>query len=461
MEFFAFLLFLLLFVLLLSGYPVAFVLMGTSLLFAWLGILLGYFDPSFLQAIPNRLFGIMTNEILLAVPLFVFMGITLQKSRIAEELLDTMGLLFGSLRGGMGFSVIIVGMLMAASTGIVGATVVTMGLISLPAMLKRNYTPEVATGTICASATLGQLIPPSIVLILLGDVIANAYQLSQLKQGKFDIDTVSVGDLFLGALVPGFILVVLYLLYMLLLAFIKPEDVPAIPKQERQKMLQTKDLFLQILDVLFPPLALIFSVLGSILLGFATPTEAASVGCVGAMLIALFKQRLSYSIMRGIVQTTAAISTQIFFILIGASFFSLVFRGYGGDLALESFLTALPGDVFVALLLVMLLIFVLGFFLDFIEITVIIIPVVAPVFLAMGVDPLWLGIIIALNLQTSFLTPPFGFSLFYLRGVAPPAVKTEAIYRGVVPFIIIQILVLAIVWIWPDLATFLPRLVYS
>lgn len=461
MEFFAFLLFALLFVLLLSGYPVAFVLMGSSLLFAWIGILLGYFDPTFLQAIPNRLFGIMSNEILLAVPLFIFMGITLQKSRIAEELLDTMGLLFANLRGGLGFSVIIVGMLMAASTGIVGATVVTMGLISLPAMLKRNYTPEVASGTICASGTLGQLIPPSIVLILLGDVISNAYQFTQLKQGKFDVDTISVGDLFLGALVPGMILVGFYLLYILLLTFIRPNDVPAIPKEERQQMLQNKKLSLQVLDALFPPLLLILSVLGSILLGFATPTEAASVGCVGAMVIALFKQRLSWSIMRGIVQTTASISTQIFFILIGASFFSLVFRGYQGDLALESLLLALPGDIFLALLLVMLLIFVLGFFLDFIEITVIIIPVVAPVFLALGVDPLWLGIMIALNLQTSFLTPPFGFSLFYLRGVAPPSVTTGAIYRGVIPFIIIQLLVLAIIWIWPDLATFLPRLVYG
>lgn len=461
MEFLAFSLFLLLLVLLLSGYPVAFVLMGSSLLFAWLGILLGHFDASFLQAIPNRLFGIMGNEILIAVPLFVFMGITLQKSRIAEELLDTMGLLFGHLRGGMGFSVVIVGMLMAASTGIVGATVVTMGLISLPAMLKRNYTPEVASGTICASATLGQIIPPSIVLILLGDVISNAYQFSQLQQGKFDVDTVSVGDLFLGALVPGLILVALYLLYIVLLTFIKPESVPAIPKQEREKMLESKALLLQTLEVLFPPLLLIFAVLGSILMGLATPTEAASVGCVGAMLLALVKRRLSFSTMRGIVQTTASISTQIFFILIGASFFSLVFRGYGGDQALTEMLTALPGDIFIALILVMLLIFILGFFLDFIEITVIVIPVVAPVFLSMGVDPLWLGIIIALNLQTSFLTPPFGFSLFYLRGVAPAAVKTEAIYKGVIPFIIIQIMVLAIIWIWPDLATFLPRLAYG
>lgn len=461
MEFFAFGLFLLLFILLMSGYPVAFVLMGASLLFAWIGILLGHFDASFLETVPNRLFGIMGNEILIAVPLFVFMGITLQKSRLAEDLLDTMGLLFGHLRGGMGFSVIIVGTLMAASTGIVGATVVTMGLISLPAMLKRNYSPEVASGTICASATLGQLIPPSIVLILLGDVISNAYQVTQLKEGKFNIDTVSVGDLFLGALIPGLILVVLYMLYIMLLAFIRPDEVPAIPKEDRDKMVESKKLLLLVLDALFPPLALICAVLGSILMGFATPTEAASVGCIGAMLIAVVKGRLSWPIMKGIVRTTTTISTQIFFIVIGASFFSLVFRGYGGDLAIERFLIGLPGETLLALLLVMLLIFVLGFFLDFIEITVIIVPIVAPVLFSLGVEPLWLGIMIALNLQTSFLTPPFGFSLFYLRGVAPPSVKTEAIYKGVIPFVFLQLLVLAIIWIWPDLATFLPRLVYG
>ena len=461
MEFFAFALFIVIFAFLMVGYPVAFTLAGVSLAFAFIGVMLGYFEPVFLEALPNRLFAIMGNEVLIAVPLFVFMGVTLQKSRVAEELLDTMGLLFGSLRGGLGASVVIVGMLMAASTGIVGATVVTMGLLSLPVMLKRNYNPAIATGTICASGTLGQLIPPSIVLILLGDVMSTAYQQSQLARGEFSPDTVSVGDLFLGALLPGLILVGLYLLYIIWVAFTNPAAMPAIPLSEREKMLEGTNLFLKVIQVLMPPIILIVLVLGSILAGYSTPTEAASVGCVGALVIALAKRRLSISNLNQIVRTTAVITSQVFFIFIGASFFSLVFRGYGGDIAIEQLLLGLPGDVFFALLLVMLVIFLLGFFLDFIEITVIIVPTVAPVLLSLGLDPLWLGVMIALNLQTSFLTPPFGFSLFYLRSVTPQSVKTIQMYKGVMPFIALQLVMLVILWIWPQLATYLPHLVYD
>lgn len=461
MEFFAFSLFIVIFAFLMAGYPVAFTLAGVSLLFAFFGIIMGYFEPVFLEALPNRLFNIMGNEVLIAVPLFIFMGVCLQRSRVAEELLDTMGLLFGSLRGGLGASVVIVGALMAASTGIVGATVVTMGLLSLPVMLKRNYSSSLATGTICASGTLGQLIPPSIVLILLGDVISTAYQQSQLERGEFSPDTVSVGDLFLGALVPGLILVGLYLLYIGWIANIRPKYAPAIPFSERNKMLEGTNLFFKVIQVLMPPIILIILVLGSILAGFATPTEAASVGCIGALLIALLKKRLSFSNLKYVVNATAVITSQVFFIFIGASFFSLIFRGYGGDDAIEQFLIALPGDVFFALLLVMLVIFILGFFLDFIEITVIIVPTVAPVLLSLGLDPLWLGVMIALNLQTSFLTPPFGFSLFYLRSVTPDSVKTMQIYKGVAPFIILQLFMLIVLWVWPQLATYLPRIVYG
>ena len=456
----AFLLFVFLFLLLLLGYPVAFTLAGASLIFSLAGILLGYFDFSFLTSIPSRIFSIMSNELLIAVPLFVFMGITLQKSRLAEELLETMGLLFGSLRGGLAISIILVGMLMAASTGIVGATVVTMGLLSLPVMLKHNYGHSLTTGTIVAAGTLGQLLPPSIALIILGDVIANAYQKSQLDQGVFSPETVSVGDLFLGAIFPGLLLVGLYLIYLVALSIFKPSAMPSIPLVERNKILGEDSLFLRTAIALFPPLLLIMLVLGSILFGFATTTEAAAVGSVGALTIAASKRRLNLSILQEIVRNTAIITSQVFFILIGASFFSLVFRGFGGDGAIEEFLLALPGDTFLALLAVMLVIFLLGFFLDFIEISVIIVPTVAPVLFGLGVDPLWLGIMIALNLQTSFLTPPFGFALFYLRGVAPNTIKTESIYRGVVPFILLQLLALALIWIFPDLATYLPRLVY-
>ncbi len=461
MELFAFLLFAFIFGFLLLGYPVAFTLAGVSLVFAFIGILLGHFDPNFLEAIPNRLYTIMGNEVLMAVPLFVLMGVTLQRSRVAEELLDTMGLLFGPINGGLGISVVVVGMLMAASTGIVGATVVTMGLLSLPVMLKRDYDSSLATGTICASGTLGQIIPPSIVLILLGDVISSAYQQSQLERGEFSPDTVSVGDLFLGALLPGLGLVVLYLLYLGVVSFFRPQIVPAIPKEQRDEMLGDRSLFVQVLLVLIPPITLILLVLGSILAGYATPTEAASVGCIGALIIAAYKGRLTIANMTQVVRSTTLITVQVFFIFIGASFFSLVFRGYEGDRAIEDFLLSLPGEVSFAFLLVMLLVFLLGFFLDFIEITVIVIPTVAPALLSLGLDPVWLGVMIAINLQTSFLTPPFGFSLFYLRGVAPTSVKTIQIYKGVAPFILLQLLMLVILWLWPELATELPDRVYG
>ena len=443
---------------LLLGYSVAFSLAGTGLLFAAIGTMTGSFDPVFLQAIPNRLFGIMNNEVLIAVPLFVFMGVMLEKSRIAEELLDTMAALFGSMRGGLGISVTIVGMLLAASTGIVGATVVTMGLLSLPTMLRRGYDPKVATGVICASGTLGQIIPPSIVLVLLGDVISSAYQQSQLDQGVFSPDTVTVGDLFLGALIPGLLLVGAYILYLIYKAVVSPKSVPAIPQEELDAM---DDLWLRVSRALVPPVMLIGLVLGSILGGLATPTEAASVGAVGAMVLAIFKRSFNLKVLKEVMHSTTQVSSMVFIILVGASIFSLVFRGYGGDDLVRDFLTELPGGVFGAMALVMLIIFLLGFFLDFIEITFVVVPIVAPILLSMGLDPIWLGIMFALNLQTSFLTPPFGFALFYLRGVAPPEIRTSEIYRGVIPFIAIQLIALAALALWPSLATWLPTLVYG
>ena len=445
-------------VLLLLGYSVAFSLAGTGLLFAAIGAYTGHFDCVFLEAIPNRLFGIMNNEVLIAVPLFVFMGVMLEKSRIAEELLDTMALLFGPMRGGLGISVTLVGMLLAASTGIVGATVVTMGLLSLPTMLRRGYDPSVATGTICASGTLGQIIPPSIVLVLLGDVISSAYQQAQLDQGIFSPDTVTVGDLFLGALIPGLLLVGAYVLYLVFKAITKPESVPAIPEEERQAV---DNLGRRVLHALVPPVLLVGLVLGSILGGLATPTEAASVGAVGAIVLSIVRRSFSLNVLREVMRSTAQVSSMVFIILVGASIFSLVFRGYGGDDLVRDFLTELPGGVIGAMALVMLVIFLLGFFLDFIEITFVVVPIVAPILLNMGLDPVWLGVMLALNLQTSFLTPPFGFALFYLRGVAPDSITTMQIYRGVIPFILIQLTALALLAYWPSLATWLPELVYG
>ncbi|MDQ7016632.1 MAG: TRAP transporter large permease subunit [Gammaproteobacteria bacterium] len=455
----ALLLFLTLIVVLLAGYPVAFTLGGTALIFAAIGSATGSFDSAFLTALPNRLFGIMSNETLIAVPLFVFMGVMLERSKVAENLLDTMGMLFGSRPGGIGIAVILVGMLLAASTGIVGATVVTMGLLSLPTMLKRGYDPAIATGAICASGTLGQIIPPSIILVLLGDVLSSAYQQAQLDMGVYSPKTVSVGDLFMGALIPGLMLVGLYLLYIIFMAKLKPESMPALPKEELPESRQA--LLLQALKVLLPPLLLIFAVLGSIIGGFATPTEAASVGAMGAMLLALVHRQLSLSTLKEVVQQTSKVTSMVFMILIGASIFSLVFRGFGGDEWVHGLLSDLPGGLFSAMLAVMLLMFVLGFVLDFIEITFVIVPIVGPILLSMGVDPVWLGIMIAINLQTSFLTPPFGFALFYLRGVAPAEVKTAQIYRGVAPFIGIQLFALMLLALWPQLATWLPKLVYG
>ena len=443
---------------LLLGYPVAFSLAGTALAFAWLGGAGGYFDGAFLEALPNRLYGIMTNETLIAVPLFVFMGVTLERSRVAENLLDTMAILFGPLRGGLGISVTLVGMLMAASTGIIGPTVVTMGLLSLPTMLRRNYDPGIATGTICASGTLGQIIPPSIILVLLGDVLSAAYQQAQLDMGSFSPDTVSVGDLFVGALIPGLMLVAFYILYLVLVALFKPDAVPAIPAEDRGA--GDKSLWLRVAKVLLPPLMLIVAVLGSILWGLATPTEAASVGAVGALMLAASQRQLNPQTLGSIVRSTTLVTCMVFMIFIGASVFSLVFRGFGGDELVSDLLTDLPGGVFGAVLVVMLVMFLLGFILDFIEITFVVVPIVGPILLAMGLDPVWLGVMIALNLQTSFLTPPFGFALFYLRGVAPPGVSTLDIYRGVMPFIVIQLLMLGLLAWQPELATWLPDLVY-
>jgi len=452
------LLFIVVFIVLLAGYPVAFSLAGSALIFAVIGYITETFDPVFLEAIPNRIQGILSNELLIAIPLFIFMGVMLEKSKIAEELLDTMGQVFGGLAGGLGLSVTLVGMLLAASTGIVGATVVTMGLLSLPTMMRRGYSAEVATGTICASGTLGQIIPPSIVLVLLGDVISSSYQQAQLDQGIFAPDSITVGDLFLGALIPGFILVGLYCVYLIIIATVSPEKVPPIPEEERKV---SKELWMQVLTVLFPPILLIVLVLGSILGGIATPTEAASVGSVGAIILAWVKKTFTIQILRDVMHSTTEVTAMVFMILIGASVFSLVFRGFGGDDLVREFLTDLPGGVFGAVLLVMIVMFLLGFFLDFIEITFVVIPIVAPILLSMDLNPIWLGIMIALNLQTSFLTPPFGFSLFYLRGVAPDTISTQQIYRGVIPFIVIQLFVIGMLAYWPSLATWLPKSVYG
>ncbi|MGR9045972.1 MAG: TRAP transporter large permease [Gammaproteobacteria bacterium] len=445
------------FAVLLTGFPVAFALSGTALAFAGLGILLENFDSAFLYALPNRLYGIMNNETLVAVPLFVFMGVMLERSRVAENLLEAMTDLFGSIRGGLGLAVTLVGMLMAASTGIVGATVVTMGLLSLPTMLRQRYDPAIACGTICASGTLGQIIPPSIVLVLLGDIISSAYQQAQLDMGLFSPETVSVGDLFAGALLPGLGLVVLYLLYIAAMAWLRPELMPRPDQTTRAE----PGFYRRVMLSLMPPLVLIFCVLGSIIGGLATPTEAAAVGAFGAILLALIKGQFSLPRLREVMLNTTQITSMVFMILIGAALFSLVFRGFEGDELIVDLLSDLPGGRIGALFSVMLVMFLLGFVLDFIEIVFVVVPIVGPVLLAMDVDPVWLGIMIALNLQTSFLTPPFGFALFYLRGVAPAEISTGQIYKGVMPFIAIQLMMLGILAFWPQLATWLPTLIYQ
>jgi len=456
MEWIAIIMFFSVVVVLLGGFPVAFSLGGVALIFATVGAMMGIFDATFLGAMPNRLFGIMSNETLMAVPLFVFMGVTLERAKIAESLLESLSSLFGKLRGGLGISVTLVGMLLAASTGIVGATVVTMGLLSLPTMLRHGYDQGVATGTICASGTLGQIIPPSIVLVLLGDVLSSAYSQAQIDQGIFSPDTVSVGDLFVGALIPGLMLVALYVAYLVVLALLRPDSMPSYEATEAEK-----PGVLALGLALFPPLLLILAVLGSILAGLATPTEAAGVGAMGALLLAIFKSQFSIARLVEVMQSTVRVSSMVFLILIGASVFSLVFRGYGGDELVQNFLMNMPGGTVGAVVTVMVLMFLLGFVLDFIEITFVVVPIVGPILLAMGIDPVWLGVMIAINLQTSFLTPPFGFALFYLRGVAPESVETSAIYRGVIPFVIIQLVALAILSLFPSLATWLPKIVYG
>ena len=456
MEWVAALLFITVILVLLAGFPVAFTLGGTALIFAGFGIIGGSFNEALLLGLPNRVFGIMTNETLVAVPLFVFMGVTLERARIAEELLETLSTLFGTLRAGLGISVTLVGMLLAASTGIVGATVVTMGLLSLPTMLKRGYSPEIATGTICASGTLGQIIPPSIILVMLGDVMTTAYQQAQQEMGIFSPKTVSVGDLFAGALIPGLMLVGLYMLYILGLAFFRPASIPPHQREPGEDV-----SFIKVIKALAPPLILIFAVLGSILKGLATPTEAAGVGGMGALILAVLRRELNLERLRDIMRATLRISSMVFLILIGASIFSLVFRGYGGDDGVRAILESLPGGVVGAVVVVMLVMFLLGFVLDFIEITFVVVPIVGPVLLTMGLDPVWLGIMIAINLQTSFLTPPFGFALFYLRGVAPPSVSTAQIYRGAIPFVAIQLFALLLIAAFPALVTWLPERIYG
>ncbi len=506
--------------LVLLGFPVSFTLAGTALIFGLIGMAMGVFDADFLGVFPNRIFGVMTNEVLIAVPLFIFMGVMLERSKVAEELLDTMGQLFGRLRGGLGISVSVVGALLAASTGIVGATVVTMGLLSLPTMLRRGYDPKLACGSIAAAGTLGQIIPPSIVLVVLGDQISNAHQEAQRLLGNFSPEPVGVGDLFAGALIPGLALVGMYILYQIGLAIVKPSASPAIPLDAS---MQSGNMAGRVMHALVAPIVLIISVLGSILVGVATPTEAAGVGAIGATLLAghrlaegrplpvygaaisligviilttfvdmrvtrehatgveyvsialavvlclgiawgllvalarVFRNDTLVPVMR----TTARLSSMIFVIIIGAQLFSLVFRGLGGDDAVHHFLGKIPGGAVGAMIVVMALMFVMGFFLDTIEILFIVVPIVGPALLKFGFDPVWLGIMIAINLQTSFLTPPLGYALFYLRSVAPPEVTTMHIYRGVIPFVIIQLMMLGVLSLFPAMATWLPKVVFG
>ncbi|HEV7291388.1 MAG TPA: TRAP transporter large permease subunit [Devosia sp.] len=441
---------------LMLGFPVAFSLAGTALIFGLVGWWLGVYDPSNYGSLAGRYIGLMTNEVLVAVPLFVFMGVMLERSGIAEQLLLTMGKLFGNLRGGLAISVVVVGALLAASTGVVGATVVTMGLISLPAMLRAGYDPKLATGVICASGTLGQIIPPSTVLIFMGDMLSGINAQVQMEQGNFAPEPVSVGALFAGAILPGILLVSLYMSWVIVKAIIDPKSAPATPVPPEER----KDLAREVLVALLPPLLLIIAVLGSILAGVATPTEAASVGSVGALILAALRWKLSFSILRQVVISTATITSMVFIILFGAAVFSIVFRMMGGDNLVHEFLSNMPGGAIGATIIVMAIMFLLGFILDTFEIIFIVIPITAPVLLALGVDPIWLGVMVGVNLQTSFLTPPFGFALFYLRGVAPSRISTGMIYRGVIPFVILQIIALALLFTFPQLITWLPDVLY-
>ena len=423
---------------LLLGYPVAFTLAGTSILFALLGITMDFFDPNLFKTLPMRIFGIMNNQTLLAVPLFVFMGVVLERSGIAAKMLRDMAIVFKNTNSGLSISIIIVGALLAASTGIVGATVVTMGLMSLPAMLKQGYNKDFAAGLVASTGTLGQIIPPSIALVLLGDVMSNAYQRAQNNMGVFSQETVSVGDLFVGAIVPGIMIVMGYLIYTVV-----------INRKKEFFLIEEIEGEANILKTLLPPVILIFVVLGSIIAGIATPTEAAGVGAFGALIIAGLNSSVNLELIKVTSYKAATVTTMIFSILIGASIFSLIFRGVGGDLLVDQIFEMMPGGRYTALLFILLAIFLFGFILDFIEICYVIIPLVAPPLLMMGFDPVWLGILMAINLQTSFLTPPFGFSLFYLRGVASESIKTADIYKGVIPFILIQLAVLLTIIIFP------------
>lgn len=438
------------------GFPVAFTLAGVSLIFAFVGSWFGAFDFLFFSALPSRYFGVMTNEVLVAVPLFVFMGVMLEKSRIAEDLLVTMGQCFGAVRGGIGISVMLVGMLLAASTGIVGATVVTMGLLGLPTMLRAGYDKRLAVGTICASGTLGQIIPPSIALVILGDALSGVYAESQLAKGNFIFEPFSVIDLFAGALLPGLMLVGFYIGYLIFILITRPDASPAFYEKDMHRSV----LWANIIKALFPPCLLVLSVLGSILGGLATPTEAASFGGIGAVILTGFKGNLNIQVMRSVAQTTVRISCMVFGILLGASIFSLTFRGFGGDHLVHHFLTGLPGGFFTAMLIVMLVMFLLGFVLDFIEIVFIVVPIVAPALFHADISPVWLGVMMAVNLQTSFLTPPFGWALFYIRGVAPSSIKTTDIYRGVFPFVILQLIGLGVLWRFPEISTWLPNAMF-
>lgn len=426
-------------VLLSLGYPVAFSLGGVAILFGIIGIIFNVFDPIFLTAMPTRIFGIMGNYTLLAIPYFIFLGSMLEKTGIAEKLLETMGILFGRMRGGLALAVVIVGALLAASTGVVAATVVAMGLISLPIMLRYGYNKELATGVIVASGTLGQIIPPSVVLVVLGDQLG-----------------ISVGDLFIGSLIPGLLMATAFALHVVIVAFLKPDAAPALPAEVRN--ITGKALLQRVLTVMIPPLLLILLVLGSIFFGIATPTEAGAVGSLGAMILAAFNGQLNWAALKQVCDATMRITTMVIFILIGSTAFSLVFRGLNGDRFMFDLLANLPGGTIGFLLVNMITIFFLGFFIDFFEIAFIVIPIFAPVAQSLGLDLVWYGVIIGANLQTSFLTPPFGFALFYLRGVAPPEIKTEDIYRGSIPFILLQLLVLVLIITFPQLVNFLPSL---
>jgi tripartite ATP-independent transporter DctM subunit len=445
--------------LLLVGYPVALTLAGVSLGFAGIGAVSGVMNLALLGALPARIFGVMGNDVLLAIPLFIFMGVMLERSRIAEDLLETMGRLFGALPGGLGFSVIMVGVLLAAAKGVVGATTVTMGLIVLPTMLRHGYDKALAAGTVAATATLAQIFPPATVLVLLGDQLSNSYQAAQLEEGNFAPQTVSVADLFAGAIIPGLVLVLLYLLYLIGVAIFFPQKSPAIAPDPAAP--HGLALIRRLIAVLIAPIALILAVLGSILGGVATPTEAASVGAVGAILLAALRSGATGLLMPVMLRTTQ-ITSMIFLILIGATLFSLVFRGLGGDVMVERALTNLPGGIAGATLAVMAALFLLGFVMDAFEIIFVVVPIVAPVLLKMpGVDPVWLGIMMAVNLQTSYMHPPLGPTLFYLRGVAPPEVTTRHIYLGIIPYVLIQLTMLVALWFLPALATWLPHKLYG